>query len=356
MTGRGWKALTVYGGMAVGLGLLASFLWRLDFAAVFAVMGTVDPAWLVVACLAALVHYALQGIRWQVLLHHVAPRLDAITVWRATTILWAFNTILGLRAGTMLRPAVVTMTRDVPYTTVLFTLVAETVCEMFGLGVFVLAALLVLPEDAFTGGTLAQARTIAVWTAVGGLTLLGLVVLLSSGRARSVVEQWVTPIPSETVRTRILVTFDQLVHGMAAVGDPLRLALAFAMTLLVWGAWTVAIQATLWAFGLDLPWVASMFIQVALGVAMVLPQAPGFLGTFQQVTLQGLELFGAPPAESQAIALVLWVVCFVPITLLGVFDAWRLGIGFGRDARDRAFHELAEGADERFADVHETRG
>lgn len=344
----------MYGGLALGLGLLASFLYRLDFGAVFAVIGQVHLGWLALACLLTLLHYALQGARWQVLLHHVAPRLDLATVWRATTVLWAFNTIIGLRSGTVLRPAVVTRVRDVPYTTVLFTLVAETVCELFGVVTFVLLSLWVLPGEAVQSGSFAEARNIGMGSAAAALALLAAVIALSSGRARSVVEAWVAPLPSEALRARVLTTFDQLVLGMAAVGDPLRLFLAFAATLLVWASWTAAIHCTLWAFGLDLPLAASLFIQVALAIAMTLPQAPGFLGTFQAVTLQGLALFGAPAAESQAIALVLWAVCFVPITALGVFDAWRLGIGFGRTARDRAMHDLAQGTEGRLADPGDT--
>jgi glycosyltransferase 2 family protein len=352
----GWRTLTVYGGLALGLGLLAAFLWRLDFRAVFDVMAHVDGRWLAVAAGMTLVHYALQGLRWQVLLHHVAPKLDFGTVWRGTTILWAFNTILGLRAGTMLRPGVVTLKHEVPYTTVLFSLVAETVCELFGLVVLVLVSLAVLPDDALQSGSLGQARTAGMWAAVGALALLGVVIALSSGRARAAVEGWVAPLPSETVRERILSTFDQLVHGMAAVGDPMRLVLAFALTIGVWGAWTAAIQATLLAFGLDLPFAAAMFIQAALAVAMLVPQAPGFLGTFQAVTLQALALFSAPQAESQAVALVLWVVCFVPISVLGVFDAWSLGIGVGPRGRARAFQDLAEGAAARVREPQDTPG
>lgn len=354
MTARRWRTWTVYGGVALGFGLLASFLYKLDFASVVAVIGRVDLRWLAVATVFTLVHYALQGVRWQVLLHHVAPRLDAGTVWRATTVLWAFNTVVGLRAGTVIRPAVVTMVRDVPYTTVLFTLVAESVCELFGVVLFVLVSLWILPADAVQTGSFAEARSIGLWSAAAALGLLGAVIALSSSRARSAVEGWVALLPSEGARQRILATFDQLVHGMATVGDPLRLLLAFAMTVLVWGSWTLAIQCTLWAFGLDLPFAASLFIQVALALAMTLPQAPGFLGTFQAVTLQGLALFGAPAVESQAIALVLWVICFVPITVLGVFDAWRLGIGFGRGARDRALQDLADSADTRVREPHDT--
>jgi glycosyltransferase 2 family protein len=342
-----WRTLTIYAGVALGLGLLLAFLWRLDLDAVLEVMADADLGWLGLACVAVLAHYALQGLRWQILLHHIAPGLKLRTVWRATTVLWAFNTILGLRAGTLLRPAVVTMDRDVPYTAVLFTVVAETVCEAFGLVAFVLISLQMLPPDAAQSGSLAQARTVGTWAAVVALALLVVVILLSSNGARNVVDAWCELIPSERVRQGVLSTFDQLVEGMAAVGDPLRLLIALVATAAVWGAWTLSISCTLWAFGLDLPIAAAMFIQAGLAVTMVVPQGPGFLGTFQAVTMQGLELFSAPEAESQAIALALWAVCFVPISVLGVYDGWRLGIGFGRDARERTFQQLADAADER---------
>ena len=67
-------------------------------------------------------------------------------------------------------------------------------------------------------------------------------------------------------------------------------------------------------------------MEAALSLAMMVPQAPGFLGMFQVVTEQSLSLWHAPAAQAQAVAMVFWTVCFVPVTILGLVDGARLGL------------------------------
>lgn len=336
-----WRTrLQVWGGIGLGVVLLAWFLGSIDFRELGAVLSEVDWGWLGLSVIAVLAHYALHGWRWKILLNHVDPDLDWRTVWRGTTILWGFNTILPLRAGNLLRPAVVALSRNLPYTTLLFTLVAETVCDAFGVVALVLLMLVMLPTSMTELGPLVQLKTWGIWLSVLALVGLGVVVLLSTRRARTVAESLLAPVPSDRVRARMLKIFDQLVEGMAAVGDPWQMFGALFATGLVWGAWLVGIEATLRAFGLSIPIAGSMFIEAALTIVMMFPQAPGFLGVFQVVTEQALDLFGAPPAQAKAVALVFWSVCFVPITVLGAWDGWRMGIGLAPESRAHAFTDL----------------
>jgi uncharacterized protein (TIRG00374 family) len=333
--------LQLYGGIAFGIGLLGWFLWSIDFRELWTVLGRVQWGWILLSCGALLVHYVLHGWRWKILLHHVDPGLNFRTWWRATTILWAFNTLLPLRAGNLLRPAVVSLERDVPYTTLLFTMVAETVCDVFAMVGLVLLTLRLLPDELLESGPLVRLKVYGSWAAVAALVALGVIVLLSTRRARAVVEAMMAPLPSSRVRERMLLVFDQLVEGMAAVGEPLRLLQALGVTVLVWSAWLVGIASTLEAFHLEIPLVGAMFIETALSIAMLVPQAPGFLGLFQVVTEEALGLFGAPATEAKAVALIFWTVCFVPITILGLWDGWRLGIGLSSSSRKDTFEDLS---------------
>lgn len=336
-----WRArLQLWGGIGLGLALLAWFVWSIDFRELRRVLADVDLRWLALSAIAMLTHYALHGWRWKLLLNHVDPDLDWKTAWRGTTILWGFNTVLPLRAGNLVRPAVVALARNLPYTTLLFTMVAETVCDAFGVVGLVLAMLVMLPADMTEAGPLVQLKSWGIGLTVVALVCLAGVVLLSTRQARTAAESMLAPLPSDRVRRQLLKGFDQLVEGMAAVGDPLQLLRALAVTGLVWGAWLVAIEATLHAFGLDIPIAGGMFIEAALTMVMMFPQAPGFLGVFQVVTEQALDLFGAPPAQAKAVALVFWTVCFVPITLLGAWDGWRTGIGLAPGSRRDALTDL----------------
>ena len=336
-----WKTrLQVWGGIVLGVVVLGWFLSSIDFRELGVVLRRLHWGWLFLGTIAVLLHYALHGWRWKILLHHVDPTLDWRTVWRATTIFWGFNTLLPLRAGNLLRPAVVALERNLPYTTLLFTIVAETVCDAFGVVGLVLGILVLLPAPMADAGPLGELKSWGIWLTVAALVGLVLIVLLSTRQARSAAAALIAPIPSERVKERLLQIFDQLVEGMASVGDPVQLLWALFFTGLVWGAWLLGIEATLWAFGLDIGVVGAMCIEAILTIVMMFPQAPGFLGPFQVATEKVLQLFGAPTTEAKAVALVFWTVCFVPIALLGAWDGWRLGIGLAPGSRRDAFTDL----------------
>jgi hypothetical protein len=218
---------------------------------------------------------------------------------------------------------------------VLFATVAEYVCDAFGIIVMVLWLVFLLPPGV-SEGPLDDALQIARWLA--GAAMFGLVgiVALSSHGAHALARKLAAPIPSKQVRERLLQTFDQLVLGMASVGKPVRFAQAIVLTLGVWGAWLVALVLTFRAFSLDLPLAAALFLEAALTLSMMVPQAPGFLGVFQVVTEEALALFHAPTAASQGVALVFWSICFVPITVLGLFEGARHGVRQGGNAPEGA--------------------
>ena len=92
------------------------------------------------------------------------------------------------------------------------------------------------------------------------------------------------------MRGVVLGLFDQLVLGMAAVSHPLRFAQALLLTLVIWGGWLAAIVATFKAFNLEMPLAGALFMESALTLSMLVPQAPGFLGVFQVVTEEALAL------------------------------------------------------------------
>lgn len=318
--------LQIVGGIALGVGSMAAFLWSIEWRGLAAVLGRVSWTWVAVAAAVMIADYAVHGLRFRLLLRAVAPGLDWSTTWRATTVMWAGNTLLPLRAGLVLRALVVTHRRPVSLAAVLSVFVAETVCDLVGIVGLLLTTVALLPAALSDAPAFRRLRDLGSLAGGGALVLLALVVLLSSPAARQLVDLLVRRLPGEAVRGWVGRGFDQVVVGMAVVRDPGRFAAALAWTGVVWVGWWLGIVATLRAFGIDVGASGALFLETALTLSMLVPQAPGFLGVFQVVTEEALSLFGAPEAEAEAVALLFWTLCFVPVTALGVVDAWRSGV------------------------------
>jgi len=308
--------------MALGVVLLGWFLTSLHWAELWTVLAELRLGWLCAAVGVLLVQYAIHAWRWGVLLRHVDDGIGPGLLWSSTAVLWAFNTVLPLRAGNLLRPLLIARERKLAYPTVLFATVAEYVCDAFGILVMVAWLMVLLPPDQ-AQGPLADALVAARYLTVGAILGFVLIVLLSTRGAHAGFRALVRPVPSRALRQRMTRLFDQLVEGMASVGRPLRFLQALVLTLGVWGTWLAGLVFTLWAFSLDLPLAAALFVEAALTLSMMVPQAPGFLGVFQVVTEEALTLFDAPVASAEGVALVFWSVCFVPITVIGLFEGAR---------------------------------
>ena len=64
-------------------------------------------------------------------------------------------------------------------------------------------------------------------------------------------------------------------------------------------------------------------------VAVAVPAAPGFVGTFQTGVVGGLGVYGAPGASAVALSLGFHLGGFIPVTLVGLYYAWQVGLSFG---------------------------
>ena len=101
----------------------------------------------------------------------------------------------------------------------------------------------------------------------------------------------------------------------------------------LWGFWLVLgvlpMVAGIVAFGIDLgSWdrllVSSWLLLAATGVAVAIPSAPGFIGTYQLAFVAVLVPLGVDRATSLALGLVVWLVFWCSFTFQGLI-VMRLG-------------------------------
>ena len=84
------------------------------------------------------------------------------------------------------------------------------------------------------------------------------------------------------------------------------------------------------AFGIEGGFVAALFTQCAVSAFVAIPAGPGFIGTLQVGLAIGLhEVFGVASEPTLSLAVGYHLVGYIPVTLLGLFYAWRLGLSLG---------------------------
>lgn len=312
-------------GLIVAVALLAVFLSGVDGPALVAALRTVNPWWLVFGSVLILIEWVARGVRWWVLLRAVDGEGPGAMI-SATLAGAAANTLIPLRGGDILRPAMLSLKRDIPFAAAISSTVIDRLFDLAGV-VFLLVALdFTLPARAETSSAMENLR-MAVHGAVGGGLFLALLLVVSvTAPARELAVSLLSRLPSKRVATRAVQVFDQIVEGVIVAGKPSRLLVAALLTVVVWACAVGAAEATHRSIGLDLPISAAILVVVTVNLAVSVPQGPGFVGVFQVAVEQALSIFASPKGASQAVAILFWAVSFVPVTAIGAFEAWRQGV------------------------------
>ena len=318
-----WKAVL---GILVSAALLYYAFRGVHFREVAAHVREADPWLLIAAGIAATVVFPLRALRWRPLLHPINPDSRFEPRFAATCIGFMANNLLPARVGEFARAYTLSRLEPVRMSASFGSLVVE---RMFD-GITVLSLLLIslawptFPE--FSGTDFSGAATTLAIALAAAFGILLVMVHAPAGSVRFFQRTLGRLLPS-AFRRPIVDALAAFLEGVAAIRD-WRLVLATAAwSLVVWGAGAVGFWIGFKAFGLDVPFLGAVFLQSVIALAVSLPSAPGFFGLFEAGARIGLvEVWGVESARAVAFALGFHIAGFIPITLLGLFYLWRVGI------------------------------
>jgi hypothetical protein len=84
------------------------------------------------------------------------------------------------------------------------------------------------------------------------------------------------------------------------------------------------------AFDIHTGFISAIFTEALVGIGVAVPAAPGFFGTFHFAANVALsDVYGVPEAQSLAFAFGYHFGGWVPITAIGLWYAWKLGLSLG---------------------------
>ena len=328
-----WRAAAV--GITVSLAFTAFFIWGLHWEDLYALPEQVDLAPVFLAAAILFLEFPLRALRWSLLLSPLQPASGAVPLtvgrlFRVTCIGFMANNLLPARAGELVRPWLAARRGKLPFESVFVTCLIERGFDVLGLVSVAVLTSLLLPGAGASGLDVGLMDRLDHWASLLGLaSALGLLALagvaLSGRRARPLVERLARALPAPVASFGLRV-FDGLLGGLASLETGWRPAVATALSVVIWVNGAAAIWTLMGAFNLHLPFAAACFLSLSIALAVVLPQAPGFLGVFQVATQLTLMAWGVEVGAAQGFAIVFWLVSFVPVTTAGLFALWEGGL------------------------------
>jgi glycosyltransferase 2 family protein len=290
-------------------------------------------------------YYACRIARLCLLLRPVHPVSWHVAA-DATLIGFMANCVLPLRAGELIRPYVLHKEGNVRLAEAFGTAMGlERTLDLIGLCVLFLVTWLLLRSTMLDVALVEVSadrsmnlrdvwkygRVMVLMAAIG---LAGLMLLAFAPRPTLRLAEWMLrPLPRSIQQVLL-----GLAHGIAASTRILRLPLAalgaMALTLGQWAALVLSTYLLARGLNMRLSLEAVLLIQLVTTVFVALPQAPAFVGLFQCGALFGARLMEIDTGTAAALALCMWVINVVPVTLAGLTVLWRSGWSLGQLARE----------------------
>ena len=277
---------------------------------------------------------AIRAYRWHVLLRpvHDIPTRDVFPVM---IIGYAANNVLPLRAGELVRAWVLEQRYGVRKTPALATIAVERLFDGVTMLLFVGGAATVV-------GLNAELRHVAlVAAAIFAVAIAGLVVLLVGGALRERLLRLVLGRCPIAWRRGSSAWRSRSWRGWASSRGEGDLALVAITSVVAWGFevsmyWTVAR-----AFGDPLAGAmtpaAALLTTAIANLATLVPSGPGYVGTFEAGVLLAVNgALGIGRGLALSYAVLLHVLLWLPVTIWGAIEWWRLGIVGSRHVRSRA--------------------
>ncbi|HEX5131843.1 MAG TPA: lysylphosphatidylglycerol synthase transmembrane domain-containing protein [Candidatus Krumholzibacteria bacterium] len=306
--------------LALGVVISAVFLYLaargIEWDQFLAALRRTRYLFLIPAIVFTMLGHFSRSVRWKYMMTPVKDcRIGPL--WTATAIAFMVNNLLPARLGEIVRAVVIGRSERVSRSAAFATIVYERVVDVFVLIILLWYSMVTISGPPW----LARSAGILIAFNVALFALLFAMVRWRN-RFRALLERALRPLPGDT-RDRLHVSADSFIDGLGVVTQPRASLPIVALSVAVWGCAILGVYFCVVAFRLEVPLLASLFLIVVISLGSMIPSAPAFLGTMQYACVIGLAAFGIQRADALAFSTVYHATQFFPITLAGLYYAWR---------------------------------
>lgn len=330
---------------------LAALYWAfkgVEFAKVWAELKKASVGWFALLVVATVYSQLVRAQRWDHLFRHL-KRIELGSLFSSTMVGIAANNVLPFRIGEAVRGYSIARKEGLPFTTCFTTVVLERIFDMLTvLGLLAVMLMVVeVPEAAGPQVTqAAQAIGVLAVAVVGGIVFLFF--------KQELMLRWVDKLLAlmpEKAAEPLRHMVHAFIKGLEALTDTKQLLYLFGYSVWLWVTFAAAFAFAVKSFHLDanfgVPVVQAGFVTVLfVAIFVMVPAAPGFVGTFQAGCIVALSIFGVPKDAALGYSLLAHAGQFIPITFLGMIYFFREGISLsevekaGEPSPEAVEHEM----------------
>ena len=319
-----WKAV-------VGIAVSGFFIWWVlrgeDPSEIVAQISSANPWYFIASVFVGTAGYFIRALRWKILLSSLKADTRLRSRFASISIGFAVNNTFPARLGELARALALSRAEPIPVSGAIGSLVVERFLDSIVL-VSLFLVPMALPSFPGAEGLLSgPVGAILRWTfGMLAVFLTGLMaILIFPEPLVRAVERLCRRLPGE-LGPRIVSALETFLQALKVLRHPVLLTKAVLWSYGFWIWHTFSFWLGFKAFGIDLGFEATAFTMAVVGFAVAIPAAPGFFGTFQLGTDLALSgVYGIAEPTALAFSFGYHLGGFFPITIIGLYYAWRLG-------------------------------
>jgi len=325
MSLKSWK---FWLGIIISVIFLYLFIRGTEWSGLWFTLKSVKIEFLVLITAANLFSFVIRAIRWRYFFHlNQRKSLHFKPLFTSTAIGFMANTILPLRIGEIIRGVFLGQKEKISKSTCLGTLVVERLfdmlCILFFFAVYIIFYSLPLGTDV---NQQEQLESIKYAGYVSGALCCIAIIVITSLKFRTEIMlnliQWmIKPLPTN-IRESLLAMIKSFISGLDILKDGMAFLISVTLTFAIWLILIFQTYLFFKVFSIELHFAHAIFLLVVMAFSVMVPAAPGYVGTFHYGTAVALVLLGVEQNMAKGVAIISHVFSMFPITILGLIVLW----------------------------------
>jgi len=252
----------------------------------------------------------LRALRWKWLLSPIKI-VPLWTTFNATIIGYFGNSVLPVRMGELLRAYIVANNSTLSVAQVIGSLIVERMLDI--LGVVILALIFLLNFDIIDIPNWFIFSIVLIT-----IILFGILFLISSKKNNWEFIKQRKYLFQSKIGLKIYTIFKNIITGLSVINNAPNKIGVYGFILVLWGMYYLSFIFVVNSINLGLNWVDSGVLFLLLSLAISIPAAPGYIGTYHATCVGALtNIYNIGLSESQAFAVLAHAINFVPIVIVG---------------------------------------
>ena len=276
---------------------------NLDFVKAGRVFCHINYLYLFIGFLATVIAFVIRVIRWQSMLSST-KNIGMRRLTSSFLIGLMVNNILPARIGELARAYILGEKENVSKSLVFATIILERILDTLSVFAFLACLLfyLPIPENIKKTGLF-----------IFGVCFLILIFLflLKTHKAWTIKKV-------EKISLKLSKILENFSEGLSALDSKRRFLLLIFYSILSWFIAGFSIHLLLLSIGISLGLHIAYFVLVMTVIGVMIPAAPGYIGTFHYFCILALQIAGQEKEVAASFSILLYLVNFIPTTLAGI--------------------------------------